>query len=155
MFFFKGDRKYLNSADVYSFLKKNFQFKSLDIKFYKFIKSQPSIKVVNKLSVTGKTAPSIAASIVQKNRTKIVTFYPTKEKILHSYSYDDNLLNNYFKIKKNSVVCNLNTSIKYIDLVVSMSKYWHQKVINSKKKWIVIRLSLGQKIKPSLKKKLG
>lgn len=36
MFFFKGDRKYLNSADVYSFLKKNFQFKSTDIKFYKF-----------------------------------------------------------------------------------------------------------------------
>ena len=156
MFFFKGDRNYLHSSDVYSYLIKNFKFNSIDIKFSKFIKSQPNIKVSRTLfarETEKKVLPSITASIVHKNKAKLVMFYPTKQKIKYSYSYDENLLINYFKVSKNTVNCNFCTSTKYIDLIVSMSKYWHQKKINSKKKWIVIRLTLKQKIKSSLKKK--
>lgn len=157
MFFFKGNRDYLHSTDVYSFLIKNFKFNSIDIKFSKFIKSQPSLRVSHKLFAKenrDKVLPSITASITNKNKSKLIMFYPTKQKIKYSYSYDENLLISYFKVSKNTVSCNFNTSIKHIDLVVSMSKYWHQKKINSKKKWIVIRLTLKQKIKFFLKKKI-
>lgn len=127
MFLFKGNRNYLHSTDIYSYLEDNFSFDRIDIKFYKFLKSQPSLKIYQQSKIKRKVPHSISANVFQKNKSSIINFYPTKKKITSSYSYDESLLNKYFKINKNLISCNFTTDIKYIDLIVSMSKLWHQK----------------------------
>lgn len=48
MFIFKGDRTYLHSTDIVSYIDKNYPYNSLDIKFRKPLRSQPVIKSLKK-----------------------------------------------------------------------------------------------------------
>jgi len=62
-----------------------------------------------------------------------------------SYSYDENLLYKIFKISKKKVSFKGSCSIKNIDLIISMIKFWHIKNIG-KKNWIVYRLKINGNI---------
>jgi len=144
MFIYKGKRNYLHSSDVISFINKNYSFNKIDIKFHKILTSQPKIIITNMLNKKSYDA-SIVAKIEKKNIKKFLLFKETKVKIKNDYSYDENLLNKFFKLTNKNVKCDLNTEIKYIDLIVSMSKFWHVTKIK-RKKWLVARVNLHKKI---------
>ena len=132
MFIYKGKRNYLHSSDVISFINKNYSFNKIDIKFNKILTSQPKIIITNLLNKKSHHA-SIVAKIEKKNIKKFLLFKETKVKIKNDYSYDENLLNKFFKVTNKNVKCDFNTEIKYIDLIVSMSKFWHVTKIKKKK----------------------
>ena len=49
MFYLKGNRKYLHSTDIISYIFAKYKkIKSLDIKFYKIITGNPRLKIINK-----------------------------------------------------------------------------------------------------------
>ena len=151
MFIFKGDRTYLHSTDVLSFIENNYDFSEIDIKFYKLLRSQPKIKLTQNISNINKG--NIVAKIKTKNFEKFLVFFATKKKIKNNYSFDEDLLIKFFKLNKSSVKCGFKTTVKYIDLIVSMSKIWHIKKIDKKKKWMVARISLKKKLSNSSKTK--
>lgn len=153
MFLFRGDRKYLQSSDIFSFIFNNFDFTTLDLHFHRFLTSQPRIKITKKWKKSFYKA-NIVGKIKIKNEYKYILFYQTKEKINNSYSFDENLLKKFIKIKKNKVSIKLQTSIIYMDLIVLISKLWHLSKINNKKKWIVTRINLEKKYSESLEKNI-
>ena len=142
MFLFKGNRSYLHSTDIINFIEKNYKYNQIDIRFYKLLRSQPKIT----LSKKNNTKANIIAEIGIKKLKKYLNFFETNQKIKNSYSYDENLLKNYFKINNQEVKCNFLTTIKRLDLIVSMSKEWHIKKINKKKIWMVVRINLKKMI---------
>ena len=143
MFIYKGNRDYIHSSDVISFINKNYSYSKIDVKFHKILKSQPKILVTNMLN--NRHQASIVAKIEKKNFKKYLLFNETKVKIKNNYSYDENLLNKFFKITNKDVKCKIYTEIKYIDLIVSMSKLWHVVKVSKKKNWLVARINLNKK----------
>lgn len=153
MFLFKSKRNYLHSTDIYTYLKNNYNFSKIDLKFYNFIISQPSLKIISNKNPNLKNC-SIAAKITNHKKSKFVLFFKTKKKICSHYSYDENLMFKFFKRKKDQIECNFKTSINYIDIIVSMSKYWHIMSISKKKKWIVYRICINVDLAEKINKNI-
>ena len=152
MFIYKGKRNYIHSSDVISFINSNYSFSKIDIKFHKILKSQPKIFLTTVLN--NRHSASIVAKIEKKNFKKFLLFKETKVKIKNNYSYDENILNKFFKLTDNDVKCKINTEIKYIDLIVSMTKFWHVIKISKKKNWLVARVNLHKKINDKKNKQI-
>ena len=144
MFLFKGNRNYIQSSDIFNFINKNYSYDYLDIKFYKYLKTQPNFKVTKKIYNNHKA--NVVAKIEKDNIEKFITFYDSSKEIKNNYPYDENLLNKFFKIRSDNVRCDFKTSINYIDLIVSMSKFWHLHKISKKKKWVVVRINFKKNI---------
>ena len=152
MFIYKGNRNYIHSSDVISFINNNYSFSKIDIKFHKILKSQPRIFLTSVLN--NRHTASIVAKIEKKNFKKFLLFKETKIKIKNNYSYDENILNKFFKTTDKDVKCKINTEIKYIDLIISMTKFWHIIKISKKKNWLVARVNLNKKINDKKDKKI-
>ena len=72
----------------------------------------------------------------------------TNIKVKKSYPYDEKLLYPNFVIKKNEARCNFKTTLDDIDVLVSLTKYWHVKKFGKKKgQWLFSRLKLKKKLK--------
>ena len=100
MFYLKGNRKYLHSTDIISYLFAKYKkIKSLDIKFYKIITGNPRLKIINK-KVSSIKYDCVANLDLENKRLISLIFSGTKKKIVQSYSYNEELLYPYFKILK-------------------------------------------------------
>ena len=144
MLLLKGNRTYLHSTDIFSFIENKYNFNQIDIKFHKFLKSQPKVILIKKLKNNHNA--NIVAKIKLKKDIKFLIFSETKNIIKNNYSYDENLLKNFFKFNNFGVKCNFQTTVKYIDLIVSMTKLWHVYKINKNKQWVVTRIRFNKKI---------
>ena len=149
-FLFKGNRKYIHGTDLYRYLKKFFpiKFNYIDIKFHKQIKFQPKILTFKKqLSKIDYKKILLTCKITSK-KEKLIAFVETNIKVKKSYPYDEKLLYPNFVIKKNEARCNFNTTLDDIDVLVSLTKYWHVKKFGKKKgQWLFSRLKLKKKFK--------
>lgn len=153
MLLFKSDRNYLHSTDIYTYLRNNYKFEKVDLKFYNFINTQPIIKVTSNKNPDLKKC-EIAAKITNNKKSKFVLFFKTKKKICSNYSFDENLLIKFFDYSKNEIKCNFKTKIDYIDIIVAISKYWHIVNISKQKKWVVYRINLDTNFTEKIKKKI-
>lgn len=139
MFYLKGNRKYLHSTDIISYLFAKYKkIKSLDIKFYKIITGNPRLKIINK-KVSSIKYDCVANLDLENKRLISLIFSGTKKKIVQSYSYNEELLYPYFKILKKKISLKKKIDWKIIDLLISMSKFYCEKKIG-RKKWLVYRV---------------
>ena len=157
-FLFRGDRRYLQGADFFiyveNFLKKK-KFKSLNLICKNFINTEPRIKYA--LYSRKKSIKEINYSvlcIIENQKNKIyIKFNNSKKKIKNSYSYDDKLFYDYFRINKNNTAtCNFFTSFKDIEILIALTKFWHERKIKKKGKWVFTRLKLIKKFNNKTKK---
>jgi hypothetical protein len=77
MFIYKGNRNYIHSSDVISFINNNYSFSKIDIKFHKILKSQPRIFLTSALN--NRHAASIVAKIEKKTLRNF--YYLKKQKL--------------------------------------------------------------------------
>ena len=139
MFYLKGNRKYLHSTDVISYIFGKYKkINYLDVKFYKLITGNPKIKILNK-KVTSIKYDCIANLNLENNKLISLLFLGTKKKFLQNYSYNEKLLYPYFKILKKKIFLKKKIDWKIIDLLISMAKFYCDKKI-ARKKWLVYRI---------------
>jgi len=152
MFLFKGDRNYIQSSDIFNFIDKNYTYTHSDIRFHKFLKSQPKIRLVKKLKINHKA--NIIAKIRLKNTEKFLIFYETNVDINNNYSNDESFISKFVRFNNHSIKCKLKTTISFMDIIVLVTKLWHLRKIDKKKKWIVVRIILNKKIIEAINKNL-
>ena len=144
MFLFKGKRKYLHSTDLISYVgNKYYNFKNLDIRFNKFIKMQPKIIEIKKKVINLKY--NCTANFYLANKEHSLIFNETKKTIIGNYSYDENIYNLFFIMTKKAVYIKKKIDVIFIDIAVSMAKFFCKNKFG-KKKWIVYRILLKQNI---------
>lgn len=156
MFLFRGQRKYVQGADIVNYIERLIpskkKFEKLDIIFKKFILSQPKIILIkqNKNSSYSPKKFDVLCTIKYKNSKRMIKFINSKIKINNNYSYDEKMFYKYFyPSKKKSVNCKLITDYSDIEILVALTKYWHLRNIKKKGNWIFNRLKLN---KPFLNK---
>ena len=152
MFLLKGNRDYIHSSDVFNFINKNYSYNFLDIKFYKPLKTQPNFKFTKKINNNHKA--NIVAKIKNDEIEKFITFHDSSIGIKNNYPYDEDLLNKFFKIGSDNVHCDFKTSVNHVDLIISMSKFWHLHKISNKKNWVVVRINFKKTIFPKKFKRI-
>lgn len=147
-FLFRGDRKYIQGADIYIFIEnliKKKTFSNLDLSFKGFLTTQPIIKINNIKSKTPNFSNNYIVSCIieeKKNKT-IINFKNSKKIISTSFSYDENIFYKYFSLSKNSIAsCKMKTSFRDIEILVALTKFWHKKKVNKSGKWIFNRIKL-------------
>ena len=147
-FLFRGDRKYIQGADIYIFIEnliKKKTFSNLDLSFKGFLTTQPIIKINNIKSKTPNFSNNYIVSCIieeKKNKT-IINFKNSKKIISNSFSYDENIFYKYFSLSKNSIAsCKMKTSFRDIEILVALTKFWHKKKVNKSGKWIFNRIKL-------------
>ena len=153
MFSYKGDRDYIHSSDIINFINRNYLYNKIDIKFYKLLRFQPKIRLINKLG--NSRGVNIIAKIEKNKIEKFILFYETKLKVKNDYSFDESLLSKYFKVNKKNIKCDFETEIKFIDIIVSMTKLWHLKNLDKRKNWFVGRLNRFKKINEKKRKNIN
>lgn len=147
-FLFRGERKYLQGADIYIFIEnliKKKSFLNLDLSFKGFITTQPLVKIKKiKSNKSNYSNYDLANCIIENKNTKtIITFKNSKRAISNSFSYDEELFYKYFSLRKNSIaLCKIKTSYRDIEVLVALTKFWHLKKINNSGKWIFNRIKL-------------
>ena len=156
MFLFRGQRKYVQGADIINYIDRLIpskkKFEKLDIIFKKFILSQPKIILIkqNKNSSYTPKKFDVLCTIKYKNSKRMIKLINSKIKINNNYSYDEKMFYKYFyPNKKKSVNCKLITDYSDIEILVALTKYWHLRNIKKKGNWIFNRLKLN---KPFLNK---
>jgi len=147
-FLFRGDRKYIQGADIYIFIEnliKKKTFSNLDLSFKGFLTTQPIIKINNIKSKSPNFSNNYIVSCIieeKKNKT-IINFKNSKKIISTSFSYDENIFYKYFSLSKNSIAsCKMKTSFRDIEILVALTKFWHKKKVNKSGKWIFNRIKL-------------
>ena len=97
MFILKGNRNYLHSTDIISYIFTKYKkIKKLDIKFNKLITSLPKIRTVNK-KVNSTKNECLAKLELEKKKFISIIFSGTKKKLVQSYPFNEKLLYPYFK----------------------------------------------------------
>ena len=71
MFSHKGDRDYIHSSDIINFINRNYLYNKIDIKFYKLLRFQPKIRLINKLG--NSRGVNIIAKIEKNKKYKTST----------------------------------------------------------------------------------
>ena len=140
-FLFKGSRDYIHGTDLVIYLEQyiNFPLKSFDLKIHKKIQHQPKIIVSEKLNK--KIKSSYASCKILCKNNKLISFCRSKKKIINRYSYDENLISNNFFSNKKNASCKMKTSLHSVEILVSLTKFWHLKNVK-KGKWFFTRLKL-------------
>jgi len=145
MFYLKGNRKYLHSTDIISYiLAKYKKIRKLDIKFYKLITGVPKIRIVNK-KVTSINYDCVANIDMENKKFFSLIFSSSKKNFSQNYPYNEELLYPNFKIFKKKIVLKKKIDWKIIDLLVSMSKLYCEKKIG-RKKWLVYRVVIDDNL---------
>lgn len=159
-FLLKGSRDYIHGTDIFIYLEnklKNLKFTKFELIFKQFIKNQPKIKMfykTKKTTLLNLKQYYALCEIILKKKKLFYVFEKSREKINSNYSYDENLFIKYYNLKKNGISCSFETSFKDIEILVSMTKYFHQKKIKKKCKWIFNKIELIKKFKNFYKKDL-
>ena len=83
MFSYKGDRDYIHSSDIINFINRNYLYNKIDITFYKPLRFQPKIRLINKLG--NSRGVNIIAKIEKNKIEKFILFYETKLKVKNDY----------------------------------------------------------------------
>lgn len=144
-FIFKGSRKYIHVTDIYNNLVLGKNYDKLSITFKKKLLHQPKIIFKNSLHVKLSKKPNCIINISRKNINKKILLFDTKKKVKTSYYYNESLLYEYFKLKKKLAECNFRTSISSIEVLVSLTKYFHIKKIKNYD-WFFARLRLVNRL---------
>jgi hypothetical protein len=148
-FQFKGKRKYLHGTDLFRNLESFFpsRFKSIDIKFHRQINTQPKLIVLDKeILRNGSKNYLLTCNITSKNIINLAML-STKIKIKNNYPFDESLMYDKFKVKKDFAKCNFKTSIDDIDVIVALNKFWHNKRFKKKGgQWFFSRIKLNKKL---------
>jgi len=153
-FSFKGNRKYIHGTDIFIFLEKiiDGKLKLLDLKILKKITKEPLISIKRSYNIKYKIDNSLKALCkINDKKNKYVFFSESKKKIKKSYSFNEKKLIKNFIIKKNSASCIIETSLHSIEILVALTKYWHQKQVKSGN-WLFVRLKLYKIFKKTKKK---
>lgn len=158
-FLLRGDRKYIQGSDIFLYVEKylvNKKIKKLNIIFKEFLISNPKIKFLKKKNTLYKLnyKYSVLCEIILKKEIFVILFSNSKKKLRLNYSYDETLFYKYFKINKKGAGCNLKTSFKDIEILISLTKFWHENYVDRKKKWIVNKIELNNLFKNKIKKKI-
>ena len=148
IFKFKNKRKYIHGTDIFNFLISKKTYKLIDIKFVKPLTSQP--KICSTIPSYKKIA--VIANIVNKSREKKFFLINTKKKIHHRYFVNEELPIKSFRINNKSALFENLTAKSSIEILVSLTKFFHQKKI-AKKNWLFTRIILKKNFKNILKKK--
>jgi len=92
---------------------------------------------------------------IVSNQEKLIALIKTNTKIIKSYPFDEKSLYPNFVIKKDEASCCFDTTLDNIDILVSLTKYWHNKKFKKKEgKWFFSRLKLKKKFKNFKVKKI-
>lgn len=156
MLLFKGNRNYLHGSDIYNYIT-NIQkkkYKKLTITFSSMIKKNIVFKVhkIKKIEqLKFKNKPHVNALFEFSNYFINYSIFESKKKIQGKYYYDENLMNFFFKIKKNSSHCNFTTSYSSIEVLIALNKYFHNKKIK-KAQWLFSKLILHSELLEANKK---
>lgn len=142
-FLFKGSRKYIHVTDIYNYFLYEVNYKELTINFKKKIVSEPKI-IFNKKKDIKSANCIISANINKKKKTILI--FNSKKKIISKYNYDESLFFNYFSSTKKRGMCNFETSMSSIEVLVSLTKYFHiSRIANTN--WVFSKLNLLKKLK--------
>lgn len=157
MFLFKGNRNYVHGSDIYNYVTsiEKKKYKKLSIKFSKIIKKNIVLKVhkIRKIEqLKLKNKPHVNALFEFSNYFINYSLFESKKDIQGKYYYDENLMNFFFKIKKNNSYCNFITSYSSIEVLIALNKYFHNKKIK-KAKWLFSKLILRSELLEKNKKK--
>ena len=148
-FSFKGNRQYIHGTDIFIFLENLIEgkIKLFDLRIIKKIKRQPNIKIYNyiKNNKNQKNKANVICRIVD-NKDRIILFNESKKNISDRYSFDENILKKNFYLKGNIANCSFESSLHSIEILVALTKYWHQKKIKLGN-WVFVRLKLNKKFK--------
>ena len=158
-FLLRGDRKYIQGADIFLYIEKylkNKKIKKINIIFKGFLNSHPNIKILNKKKNSQNINSNYSAlcEILYKKKTLVILFNNSKKKLSLNYSYDENLFHKYFKTNKRSAKCNFETSFKDIEVLIALTKFWHEKHIDKNTKWIVNKIELNKALPNKINKKI-
>lgn len=148
IFLFKGKRKYIHGTDLYRYLENYFpdKFKYVDIKFHKQINFQPKFVFSKKKIQKIKSDKIFLTCNIVSKQEKLIALIKTNTKIIKSYPFDEKLLYSNFVVKKDEASCHLKTTLDNIDILVSLTKFWHYKQFKKNKgKWLFSRLKLKKK----------
>ena len=155
IFLFRGERNYLQGSDfliyVEKFLKEK-KFDSLNLICKDFINTKPIIN--SSFHTKGKELTpknySVLCVIETKNKKICIKFRNSKKKIKNHFPYDDKLFYDNFRVSKKNAYCNFLTTFTDIEILIALTKFWHEKKFKKKGKWIFNRLKL---LKPFKNKK--
>jgi len=75
---------------------------------------------------------------INKKKKKIY-LVNTKKKIINKYDFEEKKLYKYFKLYKNSAKCNFKSSLSSIDVLITLTKYFHNNKIKLSS-WSVVKL---------------
>ena len=153
-FLFKGSRKYIHVTDIYNNLVLGKNYDKLSITFKKKLLHQPKIIFKNSPHIKLSKKPNCIINIGRKNINKKILLIDTKKKIKSNYYYDESLFYKYFKLKKKMSECNFQTSMSSIEVLVSLTKYFHIKKIKNCD-WFFVKLKLVNKLKEKNMKKFS
>ncbi len=156
-FLFRKDRNYIQGSDFFlyiqNFLKKR-KFQSLNLICKEFINTEPKIKILS-FSKKDKAYPlnySVICIIKMRKNFFCITFKNSKKKILKNKPYDDKLFYPNFNAGEKTAKCNFSTHFKDIEILIALTKFWHEKKIKKKGKWIFTRLNLIKPFSNKMKK---
>ena len=140
-FLYKGSRDYIHGTDLTIYLEQYIRFplKSFDLKIHKKIKHQPKIIVSDKLNKKIKGSYASCKILCKKN--KLISFCKSKKKVINRYSFDEKLISKNFLLNKKNASCKIKTSLHSIEVLVSLTKFWHLKNVK-KGVWLFTRLKL-------------
>ena len=148
VFLFRGDRKYLQGSDFFIYAEKFFKkksFKSFNLICKDFINTQPKINFLyySKEKNFEPSNYSVLCVIENKKEKIYIKFNNSNKKIESNFSYDDKLFYDNFRTqKKDGALCNFSTSFRDIEVLIALTKFWHESMIKRKGKWIFTRLKL-------------
>ena len=89
--------------------------------------------------------PNCILNITRKNINKKILLFETNKKVKIGYYYDESLFYRYFRLKKKTTSCNFQTSMSSIEVLVSLTKYFHIKKIKNCN-WFFVKLKLVKKL---------
>ncbi len=155
-FSYKGNRNYLHGTDIFIFLEKivDGRLKLLDLKISKKIFNQPTISIKKPEIIKKNFKKNFKAFCrINDKKKRLVFFFDSKKKIKKNYAFNEKVLIKNFSLKKNQAVCKTETTLHSIEILVALTKYWHQKKVKSGN-WLFVRLKLNSMFKKSKKKYL-
>ena len=144
----KNKRTYIHGTDIFNYFINGKKYKYIDIRFKKILKSQP--KVILMPSNTKKIVASI--SFLQNKRKKKIYLQETNLKVLDKYVIEENIPSSNYEIKKTTAKCDFTTSLTPIEVLVDLTKKFHNEAV-SKKKWLFTKIFLIKNFKRIKRKK--
>ena len=143
-FYFKGNRNYIHSSDIITFLEKKFpKIKNLKIFFRSKLSSQPIFRLSDEKN---HSKDNFNGEFYLEDKIYYFSFSNTLNKDIKNYPYDEESIFQKVKFNQDNYVEFFEES-KYnnIDILISMAKYLSIQKFKSKS-WSVVKINLKQGI---------